>query len=554
VPLPRSILDPAGHRDLDLVLAHGTWPDGLDGSLFVSASDPATAPRHAFFGDGVVLRLSLRPDPVTGTWSWRHRVVGTPSRRLREACPDAFHGGAYGWSSPFGFTNSANTAPLPWGDRLFLTWDAGRPVEVDPSSLDFLGEVGHRDSWGPQAFDHPVLPFLPSTAHPVVDVERECMWTVVHDPLSGALSVVRWDGDGTEVRRWPVQDASLRQSIHTVTQTRDWLVLVDCAFRADPAEVLGTGERTLTNLVEEPVWLLRKDLLDATPPGQPVAPAAVLVARPEVNHHYAVWDDADGVRIIFEHTPDTDLAVALRAGDLDATGAPVDPRLHGMYNHPMAPTLLAEYDLDVERGEVREVARAADPERWWATQLSAMDWSPAGLAAPTVHHLLCTGWRPDAVCERALDLYRERVDRTALPSEEVPAALVTFDRGSLRERSTYAFGADEYPTSPSFVPRPGGAPGGHDGWVVVPVLDDGGFRVEVFDAGDTGRGPVAGLRAAAGETVPFLVHSAWVPAVRGADRSGPERLRFADELDDDRLASLPPDLAAAARRVAAGDE
>jgi carotenoid cleavage dioxygenase-like enzyme len=69
VPLPRSILDPAGHRDLDLVLAHGTWPDGLDGSLFVSASDPATAPRHAFFGDGVVLRLSLRPDPVTGTWS-----------------------------------------------------------------------------------------------------------------------------------------------------------------------------------------------------------------------------------------------------------------------------------------------------------------------------------------------------------------------------------------------------------------------------------------------------------------------------------------------------
>lgn len=520
--------------------------------MFVSASDVDTAPRHAFFGDGWMLRLSLRPGThgaPADRWAWRGRVLDTPTRRLRDRVPDAFACGAYGWSGPLGYANSANTAPLPWGRRLFATWDGGRPVEVDPVELTVLGEVGHRRSWGRQAIDPPVLPFLSSTAHPVVDPERGCLWTIVSDPVRGTLAVVRWDGASTDVQRWPIAGARLPQSMHTVGQTRHWLVLVDCAFRADPVEILGDGERTITNLVEEPVWLLRKDAVEAVPVGEPVQPAAVLVARPEVNHYYPTWDDTDGIRVLFEHTPDTDLAMCLRPGDADATGAPVDPRLHGLYNHPMAPARVSLYDLDPVAGAVLDVATAADPDRWWATQLSALDWSLEGQRRPTVHHQLFTGWRPDGVSRRSLDLYAGRVDRATLPRDEIPAALVTFGRDGLEERSSFTFDADGYATSPVFVPRPGGQPGGHDGWVLVFELRDDGFRVEVFDAADVGAGPIAGLRAPSGEVVPFLVHSAWMPEAVLADR-GVERLRFADELDPDRLASLPDDLADAVQEVA----
>ena len=84
--------------------------------------------------------------------------------------------------------------------------------------------------------------------------------------------------------------------------------------------------------------------------------------------------------------------------------------------------------------------------------------------------------------------------------------------------------------------------------MVVPVLSDGGFRVEVFEAATIGAGPVAVLAAPGGATVPFLIHSAWAPDARPAPPA--ERLRFADDLDPARLAALPDDLAETARAVA----
>ncbi len=552
MPIPRSILTSRPPDVLDLKLAKGSWPEGLAGELFFSAAEMATAPRHAFFGDGLLRRLSLTPGThgaVEGSFALRSAVIDTPSRRLRELRPDVFQAQAYGWGSPFGSTNAANTAPLPWGDRLLATWDAGRPVEVDPVTLRFLGEAGDQASWGPDAFESPVLPLYPSSAHPVIDPERDCLWTVRTDPITRALDVVRWDGRSTTVQRWPLTGASLPQSMHTVAQTRDGLVLIDGAFRVDPLEVLELGERSVTNFTDEPVFLVRKDALEAMPHGEAVAPVALRVG-PEVNHYYAVWDDSDGIRLVLEHTIDTDIAMHLRPGDVDAAGNPVDPALHGMYNHPMHHGVVAELRIDPDAGTVTCESRYADPEQAFATQLSAMDWSPAGLAAPLAHHMLFSGYRPEAISQRSLDLYRDRVDPADLPREETPSYLVTLGRGGLAEGASHTFALDDYATSPCFVPRDGaGDPGGLDGWVVVSVLNDDGFRVEVFEADDVSRGPVATLAAPGGETMPFLVHSAWMPRAVPHDPSI-ERLRFADDLDAARVDTLEPDLAAAVHLVA----
>ena len=564
MPIPHSILSKDGFRDLDLELAAGAWPEDLGGEVVLSSSDQATAGRHAFFGDGWMLRLSLRPGThgaPDDRWAWRGSLLRTPSRRLRERHPEVFEASAIGTRSPFGWVNSANTAPLPWGDRLFATWDAGRPVEVDPVSLEFVAEVGHRDGWG-SALPAPVLPLIPSTAHPVVDPERDCLWSVALDPLTHQLTLVRWDGDGSQVRSWPVADAPVEQSMHTITQTRDWLVLADCAFRADPNEIFGLGERTVTNLPREAVYLVRKDAVAATPEGQPVAATAFEVG-PEVMHYYATYDDADGITVLFEHTAVTDLAMYLREGDVDAWGRTVDPALHGLYNHPMHPAVLSVQRFDPETGRVTERAVTSDPERWWSTQLNAMDWSTEGLSRPTLHHVVLSGFHPEAVTRRALDLYGDRA--AALPDHEIPGRIVTFDRESLKEVAEWTYGEDEHPTSPTFVPRDprggeagtgtgrsryaGADAGGHDGYVVVPVLRDAGFRVDVFDAADVGRGPVAQLRTAGGATVPFLLHSAWMPRAVPAP-TDVDRLRFADELDEARLAELDDDLRAAVLAVA----
>lgn len=561
VPLPRSLLSEVPLGDLDLALVAGRWPHDIGGEVFVSASGQEGAPVHAFFGAGHLARLSLRPGTCAAPadrFAWRSRRIDTPSARLRAARPDVFVDGPMGAHSPFGASNAANTAPLPWGDRLFATWDAGRPVEVDPVSMTFLGEVGHRDGWNP-AFDHPVLPMVLSTAHPVVDPDRDCMWTVSLNPITGSVDVLRYDGAGPDVRRWPVLDGVAPQSMHTVAQTREWLILVDCAFRGDPGELLHGHERSVTNLTDEPGYLIRKDALESTPPGEAVAATAFRMA-PEVMHYYAAYDDTDGIRLIFEHTVDTDLAYAMRADDVDALGRPADPALRGLYNHPMHAAVLAVVDVDPATGTWREHASFCEPEPFWGTQLSAQDWSVEGLTRPTAHHMTFTGFRPEAISQRAVAAYADRIDAAGgLPDHETPGALASFDRDTLKLTAEHVYGLDDYPTSPCFVPRSpdlapatsryaGADPGGHDGYLVVPVLNDAGFRVELFDAAAVGEGPIAVLAPPGGETVPFLLHSAWMP--RAVPAPDVDRLRFADELDH-RLDALPPDLAAVARQVAA---
>jgi carotenoid cleavage dioxygenase-like enzyme len=70
-----------------------------------------------------------------------------------------------------GFRNQVNTAPTPLyfddieGYRMLLTWDAGRPFEIDPVSLEIATAVGHNSEWK-ELIDLPVpFPICTTSAH-----------------------------------------------------------------------------------------------------------------------------------------------------------------------------------------------------------------------------------------------------------------------------------------------------------------------------------------------------------------------------------------------------
>jgi carotenoid cleavage dioxygenase-like enzyme len=545
MPLPRSLLRRDAPQDLDLELVQGAWPADCAGEMVISAPHPDgfDAP-HAFFGDGMTWRLSLQPGrfgAAPDRFALRQRRIDSPSARLRRKRPDVFRPTLLGVHSPFGLSNAANTAPLPWGERLFATWDVGRPVEIDPLSLGFLGEVGRRDEWQEMTFfPAPLLPMIPSTAHPLIDPDRDVLWTV--NTFLGRLWVVRWDGAGP-LRRWPIAGAEIPQSVHTIAQTREWLVVADCAFKVEP-QVLAGGARTQPAHASGPVHLIRKDRLEATPPGDEV-PCRTFSLAPETNHYYACYDDRHGITVLFEHTENADIAMAQGPGDRDALGRPCDPALHGLYGMPMSPDRTRLVHFDPETGAVRHVAELRRPELLWNRQLNAMDWSRAGLERRTRHHMVYQGFRPEGITQAMLALYRERVDRSLWPAEETPALLVSVDAEDLHVTSIATLGVEDFPSSPIFVPRPGGEPGGHDGWIVLPVLHDAGFRIACYDAADVGKGPVATLSHGRA-TLPFLLHAAWLPRAQAAPDA--ERLRFSSELE--RIGELPEELAAAAREVA----
>ena len=566
MPLPRTLAS-AGHRDLDLRLAAGRWPEGLRGELVLSAPGPRGVFRYSLFSPGHVVRLSLEPGRFGAPpdrFAWRARRIESPSVRLFDARPDVFRAVGPGMLSPFGLMNMSNTAPLVWKGRLFTTWDVGRPVELDPVSLDFLGEVGSKASWGSSMPMPGVLPFILSTAHPVVDPERDVLWTAKLAPVAGGLQpyVVRYSGEGRSVGTWPIEGAVLDGTLHTLSQTREWLILIDSGnFKTDPGELRG-GPRTRLMDFSSPAFLVRKADIETTPVGQPVAMRRFEIAPP-TGHYYACFDDRDGIRILFEHMDGVDLGFFLKADDLDAFGKPIDPSQVGLYNMGMCPSSLSELRFELETGKVHEIARVRGEETW-NNQLSAMDWSASGLAEPTLHHMIFSGYRPHNVSQRALHAYRERIDARSLPGAETPCALISYARGTLREHGRYVWpSCEDWAGSPIFVPRDPGvesgrggrgedtgtAPGGHDGWVVVPVLRDDGLRVECFDAGRVEAGPIATLAGPANAAQGLLLHSAWLPAARPAPSI--ERLRFSDDLTAAELARLPDDdLRRVARQVA----
>lgn len=558
MPLPRSILSTDMEPcDADLKLVRGAWPSDLGGYYFVSSPAPQYKGRHIFFADGTLYRLSLKAGEfgaAPDAFAFRHGIIANPSHRLRKKAPHVFRPTLLGVASPFGNTNTANTAQLPWNDRLLVTGDVGRPVEVDPVSLKFLAEIGHRKQWLDSAPVFPVLPVVTSPAHPVTDHERGCVWTADYNMMTHKVGVVRYDG-GKEIKRWPLKGAVMRQTMHTISQTRDWVLLMENGMRVDMAEMSG-APRKVTTFKEAPLYLVRKDDLERTPPGEPVPFKTVLIS-PECMHFYADYDDSDGIKVFFEHSTDSDIAVAVAPGDVDIWGRPIDPVLEGMYGLALSPPSVTLRVLDPETCTSKLIASYENPEYLWNVQTSAMDWSRKGLERPTLHHVMYNGFRPEGLTQRQLALYEDRIDKSRLPNEETPPCLASFDwQNSLEPRGLYRFRNDEWATSPTFVPRNAGAhgdpyagvhPGGHDGYLVVVVQSEEGFRIELFDADKVSDGPIAVL-AQVGHRVPFVIHSSWMPSIKPAVRL--DRLRFSEELDEARLRTLPAELAEVAREVA----
>jgi len=186
MPTPDTLTS-ARHRDFDLEVVAGAWPADIGGEILFSAPVLSGTIPYGIFDFGCMTRLSL----AAGThgaadrrFAWRGRTIQTPGQRIFDAMPEAFGANSVGYHSPFGPPNAANTAPLPWGDRLFATWDGGRPVELHPGTLEFVAEVGHADSWGRSSMlGDSVLPFLLSCAHPVVDPDRRAEVAEPQRPL-----------------------------------------------------------------------------------------------------------------------------------------------------------------------------------------------------------------------------------------------------------------------------------------------------------------------------------------------------------------------------------
>jgi len=423
--------------------------------------------------------------------------------------------------------------------RMFIGYDAGRPVEIDPVTLDYVTAVGANGEWF-QALPGLLEPLVAVAAHPATDFAEHAMYflnyTQVNPPGKPAESyLARWDLEG-EIQRWRLGGMSEFDSIHDVKVTENHVVFTDLPFVFEPETMRG-APRTRRNQDDTKIWIVAKKDLDDTPVGGTVAVTEVRVPMP-TGHIFADYEEADGrLRLTLQQIPLSDLMVTMRrSSTAHGTGRSMDPNYEGLIALALQPSIVTSTLIDPSSGEVIEKRSAVDEKSVWGGILCTTDTTHPE-AVRRLRQVWCAGigFDPDLVPQEWWDLYGDATDGLVapadLPTEAVPGSLARLDLDLMDVVDVYTYAPGSFPSPPTFVPRVG-SQGPEDGYVVVVVHQDGPKEVQVFDAGAVGAGPIA--RAGSPTFNPgLLLHSCWM-----ADRRGPRPSSYRVPLGRDVLGAV----------------
>lgn len=526
--LTSNLFRGTGETDHRLDVVAGHWPDDIEGAVVIVGPDKREPGGHWFGEPGLLCRIDLTPDAY-GRIPVRQRLIRTPLMRLRRRLPWLFAKVAFAEVSPFGVTNLANTNVEVIEDRLFVGYDAGRPIEVDPDSLTYLTPVGSNAEWF-QAMPGLYEPMVSVAAHPASAPDEPALYFVNYSPVpapdgSTQIHLARWGLEGP-VERWPLEGVVPFDTIHDVKCTRDHVVFADLPFATGP-EAVGFGERTVPNADVTHLTIVAKSDLRATPPGRPVRATTVEIPLP--TGHLSVDDDGgDGVLTVYlEHIPLADLMIMLKEGAaVHGNGGPVPADYEGLVTLGVQPGAVGRYRVDVATGEVLEADVVWD-DRFWGQLIATRDrTTPEARARSRQLWFAGAGYDPELIPEEWWRLYGEAglnsiVDPSELPTTAIPAALTRFDLDEMKLAEIWTYEDGGFPSPPQFVPRrrePGTDARPDEGYVVVLVHRDGGKEVQVFDSMAIEQGPVA-RATVRGFNPPLLLHACWVPPASGGRRS-----------------------------------
>ena len=278
--IPKSILT-ANEKEFDdeLQVTFGSLPKNIHGHVFVVGAlpQPQEPGSQIYNGDGMIYRIDFDKTNDVITAKLKSRIAKTPCYYADKATQtESYHNyqfRSYGLArvGKLGSRNQLNTGFLPMNGRLLVTFDAGRPYEIDPEKLELLQPVGSTSEWigafsSLQRSNSIFLTYF-TPAHPAYDFENEAVFTVNYstgfsrvlpqwlrqiikpsikkDFLEGFTDLVRYrlNADKPELERWRLflengEPVIIEQSLHQIAITRDYIVLSDIAFPLEVSQVL----------------------------------------------------------------------------------------------------------------------------------------------------------------------------------------------------------------------------------------------------------------------------------------------------------------------------
>ncbi|MEP0880313.1 carotenoid oxygenase family protein [Trichocoleus sp. ST-U3] len=641
-PVPESIMTANRYELSNIKMQiHGELPDDLQGHVFIvapvgsvnSGDAPDADGTSLLAGDGMIYRLDFDRQGEVGL---KTRLVKPPcyyadkaTRPGSEYVKYQFRNhGISRFSLSLGFRNELNTAFLPIkfrddaNERLLVTYDAGRPYEIDTETLEVVTPIGANTEWQSEtSLKFPFPPVL-STAHPVFDPEKSEMFTVnygksvanilqtipliydldelpeqieellkelarfieaqdfVQDFLKTFSTIsqnllefymrllerttniefkdfvylIRWDGVNN-LERWKLvlpdrTPVKIKQTIHQIGLTEDYLVLMDTAFTTGVEQLLSNpipkskatkrlirDLLTLRELADSVVYIVRRaDLKAGQRPAcsqQEVEVVARRVVIPlEAAHFLLDYANPDGnITLHASHICAWDVSEWLREYDVSAYNPKISvpSRLCGMQHDEMDISRMGRYVIDGESGQILESKVISDAECTWGVGLYAYrSLLPDGKPPKHLDNLywISFGLWKQLLTQFVFDLYKDykyrvvpRTEMLRLAEAGIPASLFrlnTSSKESLKIGDRYQFPAGYIVSSPQFMPRRNGEESSEDsstdGYIVCTVFTPDGNEIWIFDAQNLEDGPRCRLSHPSLK-FSLTIHTAWLEKI-----------------------------------------
>ncbi|MFW7380148.1 MAG: carotenoid oxygenase family protein [Oligoflexus sp.] len=522
--------------DLELNVLAGRLPIDATGHAFVISSLPDGDGSPVVNGDGMIYRFDFGYG--SSGLRMKSRIARTPcfyADQASQGTSMAFkNAGIVRRSQKLGTRNQANTAFVCHGDRMLVTFDGGRPFEIDTESLELATPVGRNDEWisAFPAFAEnfvnpgPFKPYL-SGAHPYWDEYTGELFLVNFQPavplISAKTYLLKWDGEG-DMQRFEIlvdgKETRIHQSMHQIAATSEHVILMDTAFRIELEQIL-SSDLSRHEAWDTAVYIIKRSDLQQ---GRSQVPARKLSIPREIAHFIADYDDSDGqIKLHLTHGCSWMASEWIRSNDrLAHNWRSVRQDLHGMMVIASDMTPIGRYHIDSESGEIREAKLLYRDPFTWSVNLYAHREMPN-----QIEHMYWTslGFQPELLTKRVFDrnlLYKYRkVPIWDLPfATGRPASLFRVNTRSLDENDAdgFVFPRGRAVSSPVFVPRDGSRDG-KDGYILLTVMSDepgasdrSGDEIWLFDASDLGKGPICRLGHPL-LNLSYTLHTAWLPQI-----------------------------------------
>lgn len=655
---------------LKLEVKEGTIPTDLQGHLFfIGANGSIDSPQGdadadeatvfpsrdgttpLYNGDGMVYRVDF--DNLQEGVFLSARLVKPPCYYADVAtakCPDyrslKFYNLGIARISRLGSRNQLNTAFLPMKfqgenrDRLLVTWDVGRPYEIDPKTLETVTPVGGNDEWeevsklGTSMGQPPqVFKIVQTSAHPCFDPYTSEMFTVnigrspanVFSQLvpipyllkelidwiknggkvtpspedDGELKqpdksgefflgfawrnlvkichilmvflraiweiftgnfvyLMQWDGAG-KLKKWKVHyngcPLKIEQSIHQMGVTKDYVVLVDTAFKLSIEELLPSLsnienaekiEKIIRNWFDKPqlpntrVYIInRRDLK----PEKDSVDAKKAMVPGEAAHFLVDYrNPGDRITLHVSHVCAWDAAEWLSEFDYDENEAGEKlGRLYGAIAGPMDISRLGCHEIDGKTGTLIENQQhtVMDVNYTWGPALYAYRNFPHPETLENIYWS-CLGCWSELKTPHMVHLYRDYPHRqiglelldeitaqgrnsNLLRVQIKPRESVKAGENRLSIADVYQFPENRWAISPQFIPRSDRG-SSTDGYIACIVHHgDGsdptnGNELWIFDAADLKSGPKCKLWHP-DFNVGFTIHTTWLAHIETRNSS-----------------------------------